>query len=327
VVTEVALRVRAAASACLVASGLLISGVGGAIALADPGQGHGRSDDRTGPDDRRGDDSVGDIVRRAFGLDDDGGQKAENASPGQRPDTRWGNGRGPSHGPGEKEPPRTGTETPPTKTPTTKPCPPTKPTDPSTPPEQPGPSFPESGGGGGGGGIEQLPGYKPPSVPDMQLPDELQPAPPGLPGTPGVLEAGGGVVAAGAPVGAAVPIALPVIVAPPLGLGIGVGGGPAGGGASAGLPPAAPRGVPAQPPAGRSTPPANVGSNAAVPNASYRIGYTEYLRTAGLPQVAALAVPGLVGIMVLTGAGGLVGYRQAKAGHAVRVGGSARFMR
>ena len=62
------------------------------------------------------------------------------------------------------------------------------------------------------------------------------------------------------------------------------------------------------------------------PNSSYRIGYTEYLRTAGLPQVAALAVPGLAGIMVLTGAGGLVGYRQAKAGHAVRVSGSARFI-
>ena len=59
----------------------------------------------------------------------------------------------------------------------------------------------------------------------------------------------------------------------------------------------------------------------------YRIGYTEYLRTAGLPQVAALAVPGIAGILVLTGAGGLVGYRQAKAGHAVRAGGTARFMR
>ena len=324
-----ALRVRAAASACLVASGLLISGVGGAIALADPGQGHGRSDDRTGPDDRRGDDSIGDMVRRAFALDE-GGQKTENASkPGQGPDTRWGNGRGPWHGAGEKEPPRTGTETPKPDPP--KPEDPKDPCDddpePTEPPGGPGPNpqFPESGGGGGGA-VEQLPRYKPPSVPDMQLPDELQPAPPGLPGTPGVLDAGAGVVAAGAPVGAAVPIALPVIVAPPLGLGIGVGG-VGGGGASAGLPPAAPRGVPSQPPAGRSSPPANVGSNAAVPNASYRIGYTEYLRTAGLPQVAALAVPGLVGILVLTGAGGLVGYRQAKAGHAVRVGGSARFMR
>ncbi len=200
--------------------------------------------------------------------------------------------------------------------------------DPGTgePPGKPGPNFPQSGGGGGGA-IEQLPRYKPPSVPEMQLPGELQPAQPGVPGGTAALEAGAGVVAAAAPVGAAVPIALPVIVAPPLGLGIGGGGGPGGAGAQAGLPPAAPRGVPAQPPAGRSSPPANVGSNAAVPNASYRIGYTEYLRTAGLPQVAALAVPGLVGIMVLTGAGGLVGYRQAKAGHSVTVGGSARFMR
>ena len=198
---------------------------------------------------------------------------------------------------------------------------------PPTPPGQPGPNpqFPQSGGGGGGA-IEQLPRYKPPSVPDMQLPGELQPAQPGVPGGTAALEAGAGVVAAAAPVGAAVPIALPVIVAPPLGLGIGGGGGGAGAGPRTGPAPDV-KSIFASPPAGRSSPPANVGSNAAVPNASYRIGYTEYLRTAGLPQVAALAVPGLVGIMVLTGAGGLVGYRQAKAGHAVRVGGSARFMR
>ena len=79
--------------------------------------------------------------------------------------------------------------------------------------------------GGGGGAVEQLPRYKPPSVPDMQLPGELQPAQPGVPGGTAALEAGAGVVAAAAPVGAAVPIALPVIVAPPLGLGIGGGGG------------------------------------------------------------------------------------------------------
>jgi hypothetical protein len=158
----------------------------------------------------------------------------------------------------------------------------------------------------------------------MQLPGELPPPPPGLPGEPAVIDAGAGVVAGAAPVGAAVPIALPVIVAP----GVGVAGGAGSGGSAgqAGLPPA-PRGLPWQPPAGRNPQPANVGSNAAVPNASYRIGYNEYLRTAALPQVAALAVPGLVGILVLTGAGGLVGYRQAKAGHAVHVGGSARFTR
>jgi hypothetical protein len=332
VVAVVAPRVRAAASACLVASGLLISGAGGAIALADPGQGSGRSDDRKSPDDREGaddgsgDDSIGDIVRRAFGRSDGNGQKI--SEPRQGPDTRWGNGRVPWRGASEEEPPRTGTPTKTTETPKPPECPKDPcDDDPGTgePPGQPGPNVPESGGGGGGA-IEQLPRYKPPSVPDMQLPGELQPAQPGVPGGTAPLEAGG-VVAAAAPVGAAAPIALPVIVAPPLGLGVGVGGGSAGGGAPAGLPPAAPRGVPAQPPALRSSPPANVGSTAAVPNASYRIGYTEYLRTAGLPQVAALAVPGLVGIMVLTGAGGLVGYRQAKAGHAVRVGGSARFMR
>ena len=65
------------------------------------------------------------------------------------------------------------------------------------------------------------------------------------------------------------------------------------------------------------TVPANVGSNVTPPPSSYRIGYTDYLRNAGLSQVAALAVPGLAGMLVLTGAGGLVGYRQAKAGHAV----------
>jgi hypothetical protein len=159
----------------------------------------------------------------------------------------------------------------------------------------------------------------------MQMPDELTPTQPGVPGAPGVLDAGAGIAAA-APAGA-VPIALPVIVVPPIGL-QGIGGGAGGaGGAAAGAPPAAPRAMPAEPPAGRISPPANVGSNVAAPNSSYRIGYTEYLRTAGLPQVAALAVPGLVGIMVLTGAGGLLGYRQAKAGHAVHVGATARFMR
>jgi len=303
-----------------------MSGVGGAIALADPGQ--GRSDDRksadgrSGSDDRAGDESIGDIVRRAFGMDDGSGEKASD--PRTRPDTRWGNGRGPWHGPGEQEPTKTDTSPTNTTKPTT-PCPPTtKPTEPSEPPGQPGPNpqFPESGGGGGGA-TEQLPRYKPPSVPDMQLPGEVEPAQPGVPGGATALEAGAGVVAAAAPVGAAVPIALPVIVAPPLGLGIGGGGGA---GPRTGPAPDV-KSIFASPPAGRSSPPANVGSNAAVPNASYRIGYTEYLRTAGLPQVAALAVPGLVGIMVLTGAGGLVGYRQAKAGHAVRVGGSARFMR
>jgi hypothetical protein len=101
-----------------------------------------------------------------------------------------------------------------------------------------------------------------------------------------------------------------------------------GGGGSPGAPalPAAPRGVTAEPFAGREPLPANVGSNVGVPAASYRIGYTDYLRNAGLSQVAALAVPGVTGMLVLTCAGGLLGYRQAKAGHAVHTSGTARFV-
>jgi hypothetical protein len=142
----------------------------------------------------------------------------------------------------------------------------------------------------------------------MQLPPASEPS--AIDVIPGV-----GAAAADLPIP---PITLPVIVAPAAGLG----------GGSAGLPalPAAPRGVSAEPPAGREPLPANVGSNVAVPASSYRVGYTDYLRNAGLSQVAALAVPGVTGMLVLTGAGGLVGYRQAKAGHAVHTTGTARFV-
>ena len=82
-----------------------------------------------------------------------------------------------------------------------------------------------------------------------------------------------------------------------------------------------------EPPAGSGSepPPAKVGDNNAL-SASFRVGYTQYLRTADTSQVAAFAVPGVVGLLALTGAGGLVGYRQAKAGHVVHSGGAARFM-
>ncbi len=151
----------------------------------------------------------------------------------------------------------------------------------------------------------------------MQLPPE---APTVVSAAPGLALAAGELPMA--------PITLPVIVAPipvPVlapGLG-GGGGGPAG--ANPALP-AAPRAVAAEPPAVRDTLPANVGSNAVVPAASYRVGYAEYLRTAGMSQVAALAVPGVAGMLVLTGAGGLLGYRQAKAGHAMRAARTARFV-
>ena len=92
--------------------------------------------------------------------------------------------------------------------------------------------------------------------------------------------------------------------------------------------PRAPGANAVEPPAGSGSEPlpANVGDNDAVCRPRSGVGYAEYLRTAGTSQIAALAVPGVAGILVLTGAGGLVGYRQAKAGHVVRTGGAARFM-
>ena len=152
----------------------------------------------------------------------------------------------------------------------------------------------------------------------MQLPPE---APTVVSAAPGLALAAGELPLA--------PITLPVIVAPipipVLAPGVGGGGGGPAGPANPALPPA-PRAVAAEPPAARDTLPANVGSNAVVPAASYRVGYAEYLRTAGISQVAALAVPGLAGMLVLTGAGGLLGYRQAKAGHAMRAARTARFV-
>jgi hypothetical protein len=176
------------------------------------------------------------------------------------------------------------------------------------------PGLPAPGSGGGGGGAVEVPSGRPELPPEMQLPPAAEPSV--LDVLPGV-----GAAAAQLPVP---PITLPVIVAP-MGVGLGGGGGAPAAPRAPSLP-SAPRGATAQPPAGREPLPARVGSNVTVPPSSYRIGYTDYLRNAGLSQVAALAVPGVAGMLVLTGAGGLVGYRQAKAGHAVHTNGTARFV-
>ncbi|WP_142239452.1 hypothetical protein [Mycobacterium sp. ST-F2] len=58
---------------------------------------------------------------------------------------------------------------------------------------------------------------------------------------------------------------------------------------------------------------------------AYRAGYSDDLRAAGLGEVAAVAVPGFTGLLVLTGAGGLIGFRQARAGRAMHGGTLTRF--
>ena len=315
-------RVHGAASACLVTVGLFLCGLGGALAIAEPSSDlppGTQSNDVHGNEPK--DDPPG-----------TGGSKASTENDPQTADDKPGNGENPSNGNcgntgsngnaqgcgGGSTPPSTppspsttnsttnssstthtttsGTTTSRTSIETT-----TSTTSPSVGVPAPG------GGGGGGGGAVEVPSGRP-GVPDMQLPPASEPS--AIDVVPGV-----GAAAVELPIP---PITLPVIVAPAAGLGAG----------SAGLPelPAAPRGVSAEPPAGRDPLPANVGSNVAVPASGYRVGYTDYLRNAGLSQVAALAVPGVTGMLVLTGAGGWVGYRQAKAGHAVHTNGTARFV-
>ncbi|MBN9633687.1 MAG: hypothetical protein J0H22_00370 [Actinobacteria bacterium] len=65
--------------------------------------------------------------------------------------------------------------------------------------------------------------------------------------------------------------------------------------------------------------------NHIVASQDFRPGYPDYLRAAGLSEVAAVAVPGFAGIITLTAAGGLVGYRQARA-TASAPGRAARFV-
>jgi hypothetical protein len=329
-------RVQVAAWACFVACGLFISSLGGALAFAEPsrppadpsgtqshevpgGSSHGPS---RGPKDEP-DGDKGDGEKDDSNTDKhDGEHDSENGDgehDGENGDGENGDEETPPSGPSEdsseSDSPSDPPEYPCEQGSNRKDCEPSPSSTTSSAPGLPGPG----GGGGDGPGNGAVPGALP-VVPAMQIPPhvgvEREP--------PTVVDAAPGIGVAAGQLPPA-PLTLPVIVAPAVVPGVGAGGG--GGPAPANpVSPPLPRAVTAELPAGRNPLPANVGSNALVPASTHRIGYTEYLRTAGIPQVAALALPGLAGMLVLTCAGGMVGYRQAKAGLAVRTGGTARFV-
>ena len=194
-----------------------------------------------------------------------------------------------------------------------------------------------SGGSNAGGGAVELP-TGPSALPLMQLPFPLSSELPGDPFEP-IIGAVNGLATAASEL-PFVPISLPVVVVPSLG----APGAPAGGGGGgAGGPGPVPRpnvtvplpitgksgGKTATSPPAQQKPsslPAFYAGGQAAASPSYRSGYVDYLRAAGLGQVAAAAVPGLTGILVLTCAGGLLGYRQARVGRIVRASGPERFM-
>ena len=376
-------RVRVAAAACLMASGLFAGGAGGALAFANPedadgpgGAGAaGASSSEAPPDaagtapapaggtgrpDRRGRHAQPPRVIVGNGRDaapSDSGESAENGDSSKQSDNGGGRPTGAPPAPvGEQPRDAAPTVSEAGQAAGATPDPglaaaappnagdpgaenPQGPEDPEDPDEcdqdghhclpwwwpKPGLSSSGNGNGGVGSGATKPPTRRPTRPPVMQLPVPAQ-APNGdvpvLPTIPDIVSPAPGLASAAGTV--ALPaVSLPQIVVPPA-AGGGLG---AAGGAGGAPPPAAPR-APAAPrsPAEPPRSPVQAVDNPVVP-ASYRVGYGEYLRTAGISQVVAVAVPGATGIMLLTGAGGIIGYRQARSALVSRSSRSARFTR
>jgi hypothetical protein len=76
----------------------------------------------------------------------------------------------------------------------------------------------------------------------------------------------------------------------------------------------------------REPPPTNVGLTARG-QTSKEAGYTnEYLRSPRLSEMAAGALPGVAGMLIMTASGVCIGYRQAMAGQLLRPQGADRFL-
>ena len=57
-----------------------------------------------------------------------------------------------------------------------------------------------------------------------------------------------------------------------------------------------------------------------------RVGYPRFLRNPTVGQLAAVALPGVGGLMFLTFSGGVIGYRQANSIRFIRTAGVERFL-
>jgi hypothetical protein len=322
------------AAACVIAGGLLVAGPGAVVALADPGgigqkdsegsrhttDSGGAAQDRDGAAPPSATSKLdGNPLKRRPGMRL-GGQRAtrgEQSGEGQQP----GKGTGEGDGTGE------GTQPPPCEDGGDKSC--------GGGPGRPSPGSglgsapPGSGlgspppGSGGSGAPSGHGGQRPPPVIVPSPPLQPQPGP----AEPDIVGATAGPPAAPAPHAEPPVLTLPLVVLPPAPV-VGAGGGP-----RLELSRGAPEAPPAGPPQLKTQPlnsprqpiPVEVGRDVSPPP-SVRAGYSEYLRTAGVTEMASFALPGISGILLLTAGGGFIGCRQAKTGYAVRTEGIARFL-
>ncbi|MFL6088125.1 MAG: hypothetical protein ACJ74F_34175 [Mycobacterium sp.] len=116
------------------------------------------------------------------------------------------------------------------------------------------------------------------------------------------------------------PVAPPALIAPP----------PAGGrpGGQLHVPSSIVAGAPPgiRGPGPTAGPPLRAAGAGPVEIPATRLGYQQYLRTAKMTDIAAVALPGVAGLLLMTVSGTLIGHRQARAGHMLRHTGATRFV-
>jgi hypothetical protein len=173
------------------------------------------------------------------------------------------------------------------------------------------PSAVVTGGGGGGGGVPtnanigRAPNLAPvPTAPSSRA-IVIRSAPPKAPAIP---------AAPVVPVAPA-PVAIPPVPALPAPV-------------PSAPPAAAPPAGPSAPivPAPRSEPPAAQQLSVPAVPESFRLGYADYLRTASTSDLLLAVLPGLGGMVLMTAAGGVVGFRQARAAQTLPSPQIARFL-